>query len=265
MDAVVVGGLRVAFERVGRGPAVVLLQGYVGDGSATWRPQLDALADEFSVVALGRAGRGSLGRPSRIVRHGGLRRVLGRVHRGARAAPSPHRRVVVRRRARFGVCTPPSGSPPRSCGRGLGLRRLARCRCRPPSPRSASPKRCDLSEMTGAQLADDPVADDVRVDTTGGLGCCVRRQHASVPSPRVPSDGSCGGRGPASVPGRGCRADAADPWRSRRFARPARSPTTCTPRCRTRRWSPSAGWVTCATSKPPTTSTKHCGWLRAHP
>jgi pimeloyl-ACP methyl ester carboxylesterase len=46
MDRVEVDGLHVAFERVGKGPtAVVLLHGYVGDRPATWRDQLDALAD----------------------------------------------------------------------------------------------------------------------------------------------------------------------------------------------------------------------------
>ena len=64
MDTVVVGGLRVAFERMGRGPAVVLLHGYVGDGSATWRPQLDALADEFSVVAWDAPGAGGSADPA---------------------------------------------------------------------------------------------------------------------------------------------------------------------------------------------------------
>jgi hypothetical protein len=29
----------------------VLLRGYVGDGPATWRPQIEGLSDEFTVVA----------------------------------------------------------------------------------------------------------------------------------------------------------------------------------------------------------------------
>jgi pimeloyl-ACP methyl ester carboxylesterase len=37
-----VGGLRITYERAGTGPPLVLLHGYVGDGPATWRPQLDA-------------------------------------------------------------------------------------------------------------------------------------------------------------------------------------------------------------------------------
>jgi pimeloyl-ACP methyl ester carboxylesterase len=51
-------GLRVAYERAGRGPPVVLLHGYVGDGVSTWRRQIDALADEFTVVAWDAPGAG---------------------------------------------------------------------------------------------------------------------------------------------------------------------------------------------------------------
>jgi pimeloyl-ACP methyl ester carboxylesterase len=35
-----------------------LVHGYVGDGPSTWRPQLDALADEFDVIALDLPGAG---------------------------------------------------------------------------------------------------------------------------------------------------------------------------------------------------------------
>ena len=51
-------GLRVAYERAGQGPPLVLLNGYVGDGLTTWRPQLEALADEFTVVAWDAPGAG---------------------------------------------------------------------------------------------------------------------------------------------------------------------------------------------------------------
>lgn len=50
VSAVDVSGLRVAFTRQGTGPAVVLIHGYVGDGLATWRPQLESLSSEFTVV-----------------------------------------------------------------------------------------------------------------------------------------------------------------------------------------------------------------------
>jgi pimeloyl-ACP methyl ester carboxylesterase len=58
MGMVEIDGCRVAYERVGAGPAVVLLHGYVGDGASTWRPQLDALSDDFTVIAWDAPGAG---------------------------------------------------------------------------------------------------------------------------------------------------------------------------------------------------------------
>jgi pimeloyl-ACP methyl ester carboxylesterase len=58
MDVVEVGGFRIAFERAGHGPPLVLLHGFVGDGAGTWRHQLDALSDEFTVVAWDAPGAG---------------------------------------------------------------------------------------------------------------------------------------------------------------------------------------------------------------
>lgn len=53
-----VGGIRIAYERAGEGPPLVLLHGYVGDSRGTWRRQLDGLSDEFTVVAWDAAGAG---------------------------------------------------------------------------------------------------------------------------------------------------------------------------------------------------------------
>ena len=64
MDTVEVGGLRVAYERAGHGPPLVLLQGYVGDGPTTWRPQLDGLCDDFTVVAWDAPGAGRSSDPA---------------------------------------------------------------------------------------------------------------------------------------------------------------------------------------------------------
>ena len=50
MDAVEVDGLRVAYERRGSGPPLVLLHGILDDARA-WRPQLDGLSDAFDVIA----------------------------------------------------------------------------------------------------------------------------------------------------------------------------------------------------------------------
>lgn len=58
MQMVEVGGLQIAYERAGTGPALVLLHGYVGDGPTTWRAQLDGLCDEFTVVAWDAPGAG---------------------------------------------------------------------------------------------------------------------------------------------------------------------------------------------------------------
>jgi pimeloyl-ACP methyl ester carboxylesterase len=58
VDTLEIGGLRIAYERAGRGPLLVLLHGYVGDGPATWRHQLDDLSDEYTVVAWDAPGAG---------------------------------------------------------------------------------------------------------------------------------------------------------------------------------------------------------------
>lgn len=63
MDTVEVEGLQIAYEQVGHGPPLVLLHGYVGDGPRTWRPQLDGLADDFTVVAWDAPGAGSSSDP----------------------------------------------------------------------------------------------------------------------------------------------------------------------------------------------------------
>ena len=51
-------GLEVAYERAGEGPPLVFLHGAAEDGRL-WQPQLDALADEFTVVAWDEPGAGS--------------------------------------------------------------------------------------------------------------------------------------------------------------------------------------------------------------
>ena len=63
MDMIEVEGLRITYERAGVGPALVLLHGYVGDGPATWRRQLDALCDEFTVIAWDAPGVGGSSDP----------------------------------------------------------------------------------------------------------------------------------------------------------------------------------------------------------
>ncbi len=53
-----VGGLSIAFERAGRGPAVALAHGFVGDARSTWGSQIDALSDDFTVIAWDAPGAG---------------------------------------------------------------------------------------------------------------------------------------------------------------------------------------------------------------
>jgi pimeloyl-ACP methyl ester carboxylesterase len=58
VEQVAVNGLRIAYERAGDGPPLVLVHGYVGDGITTWRPQIEGLSDEFMVVAWDAPGAG---------------------------------------------------------------------------------------------------------------------------------------------------------------------------------------------------------------
>lgn len=50
-------GLRIAYERVGQGPPLILVHG-AADDSRSWRPQVDGLSDEFTVVAWDEPGAG---------------------------------------------------------------------------------------------------------------------------------------------------------------------------------------------------------------
>lgn len=58
MDQINIEGLRIAYEREGEGPPLVLLHGAFGFDSRAWRRQLDALSDEFTVVAWDMPGCG---------------------------------------------------------------------------------------------------------------------------------------------------------------------------------------------------------------
>jgi pimeloyl-ACP methyl ester carboxylesterase len=59
MKQVDVDGLSIAYHRLGAGPAAVFVHGYVGDAWSTWRHQLEALSDEFTVVACDLPGAGA--------------------------------------------------------------------------------------------------------------------------------------------------------------------------------------------------------------
>jgi pimeloyl-ACP methyl ester carboxylesterase len=64
---VVVDGLRVAYQRVGTGPPLVLLHGFFGD-SRVWRRQFEDLSDEFEVVAWDTPGCGRSSDPPEAFR-----------------------------------------------------------------------------------------------------------------------------------------------------------------------------------------------------
>ena len=57
MEVVRANGIQIAYERVGDGPALVLVHGAGVDGRM-WQPQISALADEFTVVAWDEPGAG---------------------------------------------------------------------------------------------------------------------------------------------------------------------------------------------------------------
>jgi pimeloyl-ACP methyl ester carboxylesterase len=66
MEQIEVEGLRVAYERVGKGPALVLLHGGFGISSSMWRRQLAGLSDEFTVVAWDAPGCGHSSDPPEV-------------------------------------------------------------------------------------------------------------------------------------------------------------------------------------------------------
>ncbi|MET4096770.1 alpha/beta hydrolase [Arthrobacter sp. UYCu712] len=58
METVELDGLRIAYQRVGQGPPLVLFHG-VGEDSRIWRPQLEGLSDDFTVFAWDAPGCGA--------------------------------------------------------------------------------------------------------------------------------------------------------------------------------------------------------------
>jgi pimeloyl-ACP methyl ester carboxylesterase len=57
VEVIRTNGLEIAYERVGEGPLLVFAHGAASD-ARLWRPQLAALADEFTVVAWDEPGAG---------------------------------------------------------------------------------------------------------------------------------------------------------------------------------------------------------------
>ena len=65
MEMIDVDGVRVAYERVGDGPPLVLLHGYVGDGPTTWRGVGDDTHDDTAPVETCGRGRRPCAPPTR--------------------------------------------------------------------------------------------------------------------------------------------------------------------------------------------------------
>jgi pimeloyl-ACP methyl ester carboxylesterase len=57
VDVIQTNGLQIAYERAGQGPPLIFVHGAAEDGRV-WRPQLAALADEFTAVAWDEPGAG---------------------------------------------------------------------------------------------------------------------------------------------------------------------------------------------------------------
>lgn len=57
MDTVEISGLRIGYQRAGTGPPLVLLHGAYED-SRVWRPQLEGLSNDFTVIAWDSPGCG---------------------------------------------------------------------------------------------------------------------------------------------------------------------------------------------------------------
>lgn len=67
MDEIELGGYRIAYERKGYGPPLVLLHGWPMD-AREWRRQIDGLSDEFTVVAWDAPGAGRSSDPPETFR-----------------------------------------------------------------------------------------------------------------------------------------------------------------------------------------------------
>jgi pimeloyl-ACP methyl ester carboxylesterase len=67
MDEIEVQGHRIAYERKGEGPPLLLLHGWPTN-SREWLRQIDALSDEFTVVAWDAPGAGRSSDPPETFR-----------------------------------------------------------------------------------------------------------------------------------------------------------------------------------------------------
>jgi pimeloyl-ACP methyl ester carboxylesterase len=90
MDAVDVAGLRIAYQRAGSGPPLVLFHG-AGEDSRIWRQQLEDLSRDFTVIAWDAPGCGQSDDPAPDFSAQDLGRVAaGFLEQAASGAGKPH-------------------------------------------------------------------------------------------------------------------------------------------------------------------------------
>ena len=187
MSTIEVDGLRIAYERAGQGPPLVLLHGYVGEGPATWRPQLDGLSDEFTVIAWDAPGAGASSDPpdpfgmagyadclAGFIDALGLERphVAGLSFGGALALALEGRHPAV---AGSLVLASAYAGWAGSLSPEVTQQRLAQAMV--------------LADLSPEDVRRHPAAHDVLRSDAASVGRRVRRQHGAVPPGRLPGHG----------------------------------------------------------------------------
>ena len=137
-------GLKIAYERVGEGPPLVLVHGAAED-SRIWQRQLAVLADEFTVVAWDEPGAGRSSDLPEGMTLAGFADALAALVESLRARARARRRPVLGRHGGAGAVPPP---PRARCDpdHDRHLRRLegvatraTRCALGSPAPAGCSP------------------------------------------------------------------------------------------------------------------------------
>ena len=195
METVSVDGLRVGYERVGDGPPVVLVHGYVGDGPTTWRPQLEVLADEFTLIAWDAPGAGQSADPPEPFGMAGYADCLA----GFIAALDLDRPAVVGLSFGGALAIELARRHPTTAGRLILVSAYAGWAGSLPADVTAQRLRqaLVLADLSPDEFVDALLPTMFSEGTSREVIDCVRREHASVPSGRVPGHGACVRRGPA--------------------------------------------------------------------